>query len=68
MAQVSNQEILEALKGVNDPDRNADIVNLGMVSGLAVKDGNVAFAIEVDSNFVFWQNGGSITIGTLATP
>ncbi len=48
MAQVSNQEILEALKGVNDPDRNADIVNLGMVSGLAVKDGNVAFAIEVD--------------------
>ena len=48
MAQVSDQEILEALKGVRDPDRNADIVNLGMVSGLAVKDGNVAFAIEVD--------------------
>ena len=48
MAQVSDQEILEALKGVNDPDRDADIVNLGMVSGLAVKDGNVAFAIEVD--------------------
>jgi ATP-binding protein involved in chromosome partitioning len=48
MAQVSDQEILEALKGVTDPDRNADIVNLGMVSGLAVKDGNVAFSIEVD--------------------
>ena len=48
MAQVSDQEILEALKGVRDPDRDADIVNLGMVSGLAVKDGNVAFAIEVD--------------------
>ena len=48
MAQGSDQEILEALKGVRDPDRDADIVNLGMVSGLAVKDGNVAFAIEVD--------------------
>jgi ATP-binding protein involved in chromosome partitioning len=49
MAQVSEQEILEALKGVRDPDRDADIVSLGMVSGLAVKDGNVAFAIEVDT-------------------
>ncbi len=48
MAQVSDQEILEALKGVTDPDRNADIVSLEMVSGLAVKDGNVAFAIEID--------------------
>ncbi len=48
MAQVSDQEILEALKGVRDPDRDADVVSLGMVSGLAVKDGNVAFAIEVD--------------------
>ena len=48
MAQVSDQEILEALKGVTDPDRNTDIVSLEMVSGLAVKDGNVAFAIEVD--------------------
>ena len=48
MAQVSDQEILEALKGVTDPDRDADIVSLEMVSGLAVKDGNVAFAIEVD--------------------
>ena len=48
MAQVSDQEILEALKGVTDPDRNADIVSLEMVSGLAVKDGNVVFAIEVD--------------------
>jgi ATP-binding protein involved in chromosome partitioning len=49
MAQVSDQEILEALKGVRDPDRDADIVSLGMVSGLAIKGGNVAFAIEVDA-------------------
>ena len=48
MAQLSEQAILDALKGIIDPDRNQDIVSLGMVSGLAIKDGNVAFAIEVE--------------------
>ncbi|TAN56655.1 MAG: iron-sulfur cluster assembly protein, partial [Magnetospirillum sp.] len=48
MAEVTQQQIMGALKGVLDPDRKADIVSLGMVSGLAVKDGHVAFAIEVD--------------------
>src|SRR5260370_36423410 len=32
-----------------DPDKGADIVSLGMVSGLVIRDGNVAFAIEVES-------------------
>jgi ATP-binding protein involved in chromosome partitioning len=48
MAQVSEQEVFEALKAVEDPDRGQDIVSLGMVSGVVVKDGNVGFAIEVD--------------------
>ncbi len=48
MAQVTEQQILETLKGVVDPDRKQDIVSLDMVSGLIVKDGNVGFAIEVD--------------------
>lgn len=48
MAEVTEQQIMDALKGVIDPDRQRDIVSLGMVSGLAVKDGHVAFAIEVD--------------------
>jgi len=48
MAQVTEQQILDALKTVRDPDRGADVVSLGMVSGLVVKDGNVAFALEVD--------------------
>ncbi len=48
MADVSEQQVLDALKGVIDPDRKQDIVSLGMVSGLAVKNGHVAFAIEVD--------------------
>ena len=50
MAVITEQQIIEALSRINDPDRKADIVTLGMVSGLAVKDGHVAFAIEVDAS------------------
>ncbi len=48
MDGVSEQDVLSALKAVIDPDRERDIVALGMVSGVVVKDGNVGFAIEVD--------------------
>ncbi len=48
MGQVTEQQILDALKVVVEPDSKQDIVALGMVSGLVVKDGNVGFAIEVD--------------------
>jgi len=45
---VTEKQILDALARVADPDRGADIVSLGMVSGIAIRDGNVAFAIEVE--------------------
>ncbi|WP_282606524.1 iron-sulfur cluster carrier protein ApbC [Pelagibius sp. Alg239-R121] len=48
MSQITEQQILEALKSVRDPDRDSDIVSLSMISGLVIKDGNVGFAIEVD--------------------
>ncbi|MDA8229790.1 MAG: iron-sulfur cluster carrier protein ApbC [Magnetospirillum sp.] len=48
MAELTEQQILEALKSVIDPDKKTDIVSLGMVSGVAVKNGHVAFAIEVE--------------------
>jgi ATP-binding protein involved in chromosome partitioning len=48
MAQVTEQQILDALKTVVDPDTGQDVVSAGMVTGLAMKDGNVAFALEVD--------------------
>lgn len=48
MAAVTEAQVLEALKGVNDPDKGVDIVSLGMVSGLVLKDGNVGFSIEVE--------------------
>src|SRR5689334_19154024 len=48
MNGVTERQILDALGHVPDPDKGADIVSLGMVSGLAIRDGNVAFAIEVE--------------------
>ena len=48
MTQVTEQQVVEALKTIVDPDKNKDIVSLGMVSGLQVKDGHVSFAIEVE--------------------
>ncbi len=48
MAALTERQILDALAGVADPDKGADIVALGMVSGIAIRDGNVAFSIEVE--------------------
>ena len=47
MSDITNQQILDALKGVIDPVRKSDVVSLGMISGLMVKDGHVGFALEV---------------------
>jgi ATP-binding protein involved in chromosome partitioning len=45
---VGEQQVLDALRGVRDDERGGDVVSLGMVSGLAVRDGHVAFALEVE--------------------
>jgi ATP-binding protein involved in chromosome partitioning len=44
---VTEKQILDALSTIDDPDRGTDIVSLGMVSGIAIRDGNVAFSIEI---------------------
>jgi ATP-binding protein involved in chromosome partitioning len=49
MSAVTERQILDALGHIADPEKGADIVSLGMVSGLVIRDGNVAFAIEVES-------------------
>jgi ATP-binding protein involved in chromosome partitioning len=49
MTGVSEGQILEALARVRDPEKGGDIVALGMVSGLVIRDGNVGFAIEVEA-------------------
>ena len=54
MAPVTKKEVLTALKSVYDPDKDEDIVSLGMVSGLVLKDGNVGFSIEVEPERGQW--------------
>src|SRR5947207_16010022 len=45
---VTEKEVLDALAAVRDPDQGADVVSLGMLSVVVVRDGNVGFAIEVE--------------------
>jgi ATP-binding protein involved in chromosome partitioning len=41
--------VLDALKGVADPDLRADIVSLKFVKDVRISDGRVAFTIELSS-------------------
>lgn len=50
MADVSKETVLKALERVTDPSQGKNIVALGMVSGVVVKDRNVQFALEIDPN------------------
>jgi ATP-binding protein involved in chromosome partitioning len=45
---ITERQVLDALRAVRDPDKGGDIVSLGMVSGVVVRDGNIGFAIEVE--------------------
>lgn len=48
MAEVTRDQVLQALRSVKDPQKDKDIVSLDMVQGLQVRDGHVLFMIEVD--------------------
>jgi ATP-binding protein involved in chromosome partitioning len=48
MTGITEQQVLDALRAVRDPASGKDVVSLGMVSGLALREGHVAFALEVE--------------------
>ena len=48
MSKVTDQDVLSALRAIKDPDRGGNVVELGMIQGLSIKDGHVIFSIEVD--------------------
>src|SRR5260370_34952376 len=48
MESVTEQQVLNALRQVRDPDKGNDIVSLGMITGMVIRDGNVGFAIDVE--------------------
>jgi ATP-binding protein involved in chromosome partitioning len=45
--QLTEERILDALRGVQDPELHRDIVSLGMVKNLAVDHGQVRFTVEL---------------------
>ena len=46
-ATLEREAVLNALRVVTDPDLRRDIVSLGFVKDLSLKDGNVSFTIEL---------------------
>ena len=48
MAQVTEEQVIDALSKVIDEEKSQDIISLGMVTGLQVRQGHVAFAIQVE--------------------
>jgi ATP-binding protein involved in chromosome partitioning len=47
MARVTEEEVRNALQGVTEPQSGTSIMDLDMIQGLVVKDGNVGFVMEV---------------------
>lgn len=47
MSAITEDQIRDALRAVQDPDLGRDIVSLGFVKDVRICDGNVAFAIEL---------------------
>jgi ATP-binding protein involved in chromosome partitioning len=43
----TNEEVLQALSAIIDPDFNQDIVSLGFVQEMSIENGHVAFNIEL---------------------
>jgi ATP-binding protein involved in chromosome partitioning len=47
VSTITQEQVFEALKKVQDPELHRDIVSLGMVKDLSVKNGDVAFTVEL---------------------
>ncbi len=45
--KISQEDVLKALARIEDPVAGRDIVSLGYVSGLVVRDGHVGFALDL---------------------
>src|SRR4029434_4362981 len=46
-AVLDEPRVLQALKGVKDPELNVDIVTLGMIEGLKVAGGKVSLTVNL---------------------
>ena len=49
MSQVTEQQVLDALGRVTDPDSGRDVVQLGMISGLGLSGYELALQYFIDN-------------------
>ncbi|MBV9332079.1 MAG: Mrp/NBP35 family ATP-binding protein [Alphaproteobacteria bacterium] len=49
MARITNDDVLKALDQIIDPASGRSVVHQGIIQGLAVREGHVSFAVEVDA-------------------
>ena len=47
MAEITKDQVLEVLAKIHDPAHGRNVVDLGMVSNIVVKNGNIGFALEI---------------------
>ena len=50
MVDITEDQVLAALREVEDPSQGKDLVALDMVSGLHIKQSNVSFALQVPAH------------------
>ncbi|MEZ5930523.1 MAG: iron-sulfur cluster carrier protein ApbC [Alphaproteobacteria bacterium] len=48
MPEITKDNVLNVLTKINDPAKGRSVIELGMVSGIVVKGGNVGFALEIE--------------------
>ena len=46
-APLTERDVIEALKGVKDPDLGRDLVDLGMIKDIKIGDGNVSLTVNL---------------------
>jgi ATP-binding protein involved in chromosome partitioning len=50
MSQIGPDDVLGALRAVEDPDLHRDLVTLGMIEDVAVRDGSVSFGLVLTTS------------------
>ena len=50
MADITEDDVIAALRAVNDPSQGRSVVDLGMVSAIHIKQSNISFALEVPAH------------------
>ena len=49
MPTISTEKILDSLKSTMVPSEGKSVVDLGIVSGIIIKEGNVGFSLEIEA-------------------